>query len=554
METPVYQGFWKRYAFLILPIISVWALVVAGVYGWLQYHEEKLRQWQQWEQRLALTAQQRATTVDGWLEHVRDPLTELAGNTSLRLYQTTWAMQSVPGVRDADSPEVTYMQRFLQHAADERGFALHGGGVALLDKNGQVITTSDGMTPEAGAVADLVRGLPVSGRFQDAFLRGDGRAFIGFLEPVFAVQGDAVAESLVGYLYGVRALDEAFFKLAAGSKSSMFDTSASLLMREAGDDIQYITPPRAGGQPLETAQNGREVALLLSDTAAPAMTEYTDERGQVVWGIGQRLVNAPWVLLHRIDRNEAIRSLLLTTERNVAIFALAAALLLGSLWFGWQRNRSQWRQLQLREERGRAFFELASSLMVAVDQRDQHATHHSRKVGRLARLIAEEMHQDEGTCETVELAGTLMNIGKLFVPRALLTRSGPLQEEEKRSLRRSISEAASLLEGMDMMGPVSQTVRQSQEHWNGQGLLGAREENILLTARIIAVANACVGMLSDRAWRNKMSMDDVVMSLQQESNKTYDPAVVVAVTNLLKNRPDRVDDAIGGIHSPRKAM
>jgi HD-GYP domain-containing protein (c-di-GMP phosphodiesterase class II) len=85
-----------------------------------------------------------------------------------------------------------------------------------------------------------------------------------------------------------------------------------------------------------------------------------------------------------------------------------------------------------------------------------------------------------------------------------------------------------------------ETLRQAQERWDGSGQpRGLKGDAILVTARIIGVANALVGMISDRAFRQGMSVDAAIEILFKESGKAYDRRVVAALVNYLDNRDGR---------------
>jgi HD-GYP domain-containing protein (c-di-GMP phosphodiesterase class II) len=94
-----------------------------------------------------------------------------------------------------------------------------------------------------------------------------------------------------------------------------------------------------------------------------------------------------------------------------------------------------------------------------------------------------------------------------------------------------------LLQDLEFEGPVLETIRQKQEHMNGsgypQGLIGDR---ILLTARILAVANAFVALVSPRAYRGRISARQAVNRLLEEADARYDRHVVAALFHIVENR------------------
>lgn len=188
-----------------------------------------------------------------------------------------------------------------------------------------------------------------------------------------------------------------------------------------------------------------------------------------------------------------------------------------------------------RERRERALQQLTASLIKMVDQRDPNAADHSRKVALLAKHMAEEMRLDPVLVETAETAGRLMNIGKISVSSEVLTRKSALSESEKLSIQHSLAASATLIEDVEFDGPVIETLRQSAEHYDGTGLLGLKGSEILVTARIIAVANAFTGMASIRAYRKAIPVDQIIDQLMAKSGKEFDRKVIVALASFIEN-------------------
>ena len=210
-----------------------------------------------------------------------------------------------------------------------------------------------------------------------------------------------------------------------------------------------------------------------------------------------------------------------------------------------------------RERRTRTLDRLVRTLVSVVDRRDPYAARHSARVAQVARAVATEMGLSPTETETAEIAGNLLNLGKILVERDVLTRSGSLSADERQQVRQSLLAGADLLEGIEFDGPVVDTLRQAQACWDGSGIpSGLKGEDILATARVIAVANAFIGMTSRRAHRDALSIDQAVEALLRGVGKEYDRRVVAALINYLDSRGGRAavaaaeDGSEGGIEQP----
>ncbi|MDX2072988.1 MAG: HD domain-containing phosphohydrolase [Alphaproteobacteria bacterium] len=189
-----------------------------------------------------------------------------------------------------------------------------------------------------------------------------------------------------------------------------------------------------------------------------------------------------------------------------------------------------------REKRLQISNDLIGTLVTLVDRRDPFAANHSLMVSGLARNIAEGMELDEAMVDTATTAASLMNIGKIVVSPQLLTKTGTLTEEERLIIRDSMLDAAELVKPIHFEGPVYETLCQWQEKWDGSGTLGLKGEAILVSARILAVANTFVGMISPRSWRNALSHEDAIKFLMGNCGTLFDRRAVVALVHFIENQ------------------
>jgi len=180
--------------------------------------------------------------------------------------------------------------------------------------------------------------------------------------------------------------------------------------------------------------------------------------------------------------------------------------------------------------------QLIDTLVSVVDRRDPFSANHSYHVAEVAKAVAEEMGCDEVTAKTVDIAGSLMNLGKIFISPELLTKTGDLTPEERHTLMSSYLVSVDLLSDVTFEGPVVDTIRDMGETWDGNGPLGKAGEDILDSARILAVANAFVGMASARAYRDAMTFEKVSDILLSDTGTKFDRKPVSALINYLENR------------------
>lgn len=183
--------------------------------------------------------------------------------------------------------------------------------------------------------------------------------------------------------------------------------------------------------------------------------------------------------------------------------------------------------------------QLINTLVGVVDRRDPYSANHSARVAAVSKAIATEMNVDPVEVKTVDIAGNLMNLGKIFIPPDVLTKTDDLTDEERTMLGRSYLDSAELLKNVPFDGPVVDTIRQMGETIDGNGPLGLADADILEPAKILAVANAFVGMVSARAYRDAMPFEKASGFLLGDTGSKFDRKAVSALINYLENRGGR---------------
>lgn len=182
---------------------------------------------------------------------------------------------------------------------------------------------------------------------------------------------------------------------------------------------------------------------------------------------------------------------------------------------------------------------LIDTLVSFMDRRDAYTANHSVRVARLAVKIAEEMGLDKIMVETVSIAGRLMNLGRALIPLNVLTKFENLTDVEKKMFEETVLVSAELLHEIEFEGPVVETIKQSNEAVDGSGLMRLSGEEIIITARILAVANSFVSLRSPRAYRLMKTLDETMQSITESSGTKFDRKVVAALVNYIENRGGR---------------
>ncbi|MEQ8195900.1 MAG: hypothetical protein RIB59_15570 [Rhodospirillales bacterium] len=183
--------------------------------------------------------------------------------------------------------------------------------------------------------------------------------------------------------------------------------------------------------------------------------------------------------------------------------------------------------------------QLIDTLVSLVDRRDPLSANQSLHVAEVARAIAEEMELSDTDIQTVEIAGKLTNLGKIFVPISILNKDEAMTEDERKLVYDYLDTGVKLIEPVNFQGPVVDTLKQMHESCDGSGALGLRETDILEPARILAVASEFVGMVKPRIYREALTFEAATESLLDKAGGRFDRRPVSALINVLENRGGR---------------
>ncbi len=189
------------------------------------------------------------------------------------------------------------------------------------------------------------------------------------------------------------------------------------------------------------------------------------------------------------------------------------------------------------EKRTRTALEGTIQAVVGIiETRDPSTAGHQERVTKLAVAIAQRMALPDERIEGIRVAATLHDIGKVATPAEILSKPGRLSEYEFKLIQEHPRVAHNILKGITFPWPVADIVLQHHERLDGSGYpTGLEGENILLEARIIAVADTVEAMSSHRPYRAALGCEAALREIKQHEGTRYDPDVVAACIDLFES-------------------
>ena len=198
------------------------------------------------------------------------------------------------------------------------------------------------------------------------------------------------------------------------------------------------------------------------------------------------------------------------------------------------------------------FLTAVQEIIKTLERRDPHMADHARQVRRGAVLLAKQMQLPPRTIKLIEVAATMHDIGMLAMPDAVLLCPAELNEQQTRLMRRHPQLAAKMMQDIQFFEQEASIVRCHHERYDGEGYPeGLSGPAIPLPARILAVADAFVAMVSPRTFRAAKSSQEALTQLQAAAGSQFDPAVVNAFLELAERLGDDLVRQITTDPAPR---
>jgi PAS domain S-box-containing protein/putative nucleotidyltransferase with HDIG domain len=170
-----------------------------------------------------------------------------------------------------------------------------------------------------------------------------------------------------------------------------------------------------------------------------------------------------------------------------------------------------------------------------VETREPGIAGHHKRVSAIAGAVAGEMGFAANTIESIRTAGIIHDVGKISIPVEILSKPTELSEAEYNLVKSHPRFGYTLLKDSQLPYPVAQIIHQHHERFNGSGYpLGLKGKEILLEARILAVADVVEAITSSRPYRPAHSIDAALDELRRNRAILYDAEAVDACLRLFK--------------------
>ncbi|MEF9950989.1 MAG: diguanylate cyclase [Clostridium sp.] len=318
-------------------------------------------------------------------------------------------------------------------------------------------------------------------------------------------------------LYGHQEGDEVLRKLGVILKECVGDIG--VVARYGGEEFAVILPSAGESRALEVAENIRKTIETTYFNG-----QENQPNGNLTASIGVSVYPTK-------------------AETDVELIKSADDALYRAKFF--KKNRVESYISILEEIRGNIddkHIEILTSiktLISVINAKDRYTFGHTERVVIYSRLIADKLKLSHDDKNTLIYGAYMHDIGKISIPKEVLIKKMPLSDEEWEMLKGHPESGVEIIKGVEALNNVNPLILHHHERYDGSGYPSSlKGEDIPYLARILTVVDSFDAMTSNRPYNKCKSFEEAMEELTLCSGKQFDPNIVEAFNEVLKEYKD----------------
>lgn len=202
-----------------------------------------------------------------------------------------------------------------------------------------------------------------------------------------------------------------------------------------------------------------------------------------------------------------------------------------------ERKRAEEQLRQTLESLRKAVNTTIQVMVSAIEARDPYTAGHQIRSANLARAIATEMGLPKEKIDGIRMAGSIHDIGTLSIPSEILTKPTKLTNLEFSLIKEHSQKGFEILKDVESPWPLAQIVYQHHERMDGSGYpRQLKGKDIIIEARILAVADVVEAMASHRPYRPSLGLNSALAEIENNKGTIYDTDAVDACLKLFREK------------------
>ena len=157
--------------------------------------------------------------------------------------------------------------------------------------------------------------------------------------------------------------------------------------------------------------------------------------------------------------------------------------------------------------------------------------------GKMVMEVGKDLHLNSRELTHLDRAILLLNAGELTFPEKIWDKKAKLTKKEFEQIKRIPMRGASLLKSISSLQPVIPIILHHRERYDGKGYpRGLKGEEIPIGARIVAVVDSFLAMISLRPYRKSLSIEEAIKEISENSGTQFDPQVVESFQKVIRRK------------------
>ncbi|MDO8670647.1 MAG: HD-GYP domain-containing protein, partial [Dehalococcoidia bacterium] len=311
-------------------------------------------------------------------------------------------------------------------------------------------------------------------------------------------------------------------------RSVIFNTSQFMIAEGVGGLVYYSYVPQVAPASLSGLENLLAIPMsalgvfMANSLMVSVMVGLHLKQNPIeIWFVGWRLDGVQFAGLFLIGVVAALAS------AQDAWVPLVMAVPAGLIYLSLKRT------IELMEQTVSAVETMAD----VVDMRDHYTFEHSKRVADYAVQIARSMKLPAEDISAIRLAARVHDLGKIGVPDSILLKQSKLTQPEWEIMKKHPEVGHDILSRFPQYQRGKELVLTHHERFDGNGYPNGRDGQLLpLGSQIISVADALEAMISDRPYRNAMSLEQAMSEFRKYKGVQWNPMVVETLESLVTQK------------------
>lgn len=174
--------------------------------------------------------------------------------------------------------------------------------------------------------------------------------------------------------------------------------------------------------------------------------------------------------------------------------------------------------------------------------------------GQLVMEVGKDLHLNGRELTDLDRAIFVLDAGQLTFPEKIWDKRAKLTKKEFEQIKRIPLRGATLLKSIGSLKPVIPIILHHRERYDGKGYpRGLRGEEIPIGARIVAVVDAFLAMISHRSYRRRLNVEEALHEIRENAGTQFDPKVVESFMKVIRKK-DIYDLSVTTANTPAKPV